>query len=78
MATRLLSWTAPFYCRKSINMHTKIKLLSSDEIFLGLRFGITKLVTDLKSYDPEKEYPKAYALDIGFIFGSIEFTIKGS
>lgn len=78
MARRLLSWKASFYFRKSITMHTKIKLLSTDEIFLGIRFSITKLVTDLKSYNPDKEYPRAYALDIGFIFGSIEFTIKGS
>lgn len=59
-------------------MHIKIKLLSADEIFIGLRFSITKLVTDLKTYSPNKEYPKAYALDIGLLFGSIELTYKGS
>lgn len=59
-------------------MYTKLRLLSSDDIFIGLRFSITKLVTDLSTYNPDKTYPKAYALDIGFLFGSIEFTIKGS
>lgn len=58
-------------------MHIKIKLLSSDEIFIGLRFSITKLVKDLSTYSPDKEYPKAYGLDIGFLFGSIELTYKG-
>lgn len=59
-------------------MHVKINLLRNDEIFLGVRFGINKVVTDLTRYTPEKDYPKAYILDIGFLFGSIELTYKGS
>lgn len=59
-------------------MSIKIKLLTQDEIFLGLRFGIHKIVNDLTRYNPEKEYPKAYILDIGFLLGSIELTFKGS
>lgn len=59
-------------------MHIKIKLLTQDEIFFGLRFTISKVVTDLTRYSPEKEYPKAYTLDIGFLLGTIELTFKGS
>lgn len=59
-------------------MHIKIRILSADEIFIGLRFSITKLVRDLKTYSSDKQYPKAYALDIGLLFGSIELTYKGS
>jgi len=59
-------------------MHIKIKILSSDEVFIGLRFAITKMVTDIRSYSPDIEYPKAYTLDIGLLFGSIELTYKGS
>lgn len=59
-------------------MHIKIKLLTQDEIFLGVRFAISKIVTDLTRYSPEKEYPKAYTLDIGFLLGTIELTYKGS
>jgi hypothetical protein len=59
-------------------MKINIKLLSSDEIFLGIRLSITNLVTDLSTYSPDKKYPKAYGLDIGFLFGSIEMMYKGS
>ena len=59
-------------------MNVKISLLRQDEIFIGIRLGITKVVTDLTRYDPEKDYPKAYILDIGFLIGSIEITYKGS
>lgn len=59
-------------------MHIKIKLLTQDEIFFGIRFTISKVVTDLTRYSPEKEYPKAYTLDIGFLLGTIELTFKGS
>jgi hypothetical protein len=59
-------------------MHIKIKLLTQDEIFFGVRFTISKVVTDLTRYSPEKEYPKAYTLDIGFLLGTIELTFKGS
>lgn len=59
-------------------MHLKIYLLRQDEIFLGIRLSITKVVKDLTKYTPEKEYPKAYILDIGFLIGSIEITYKGS
>ena len=59
-------------------MHIKIKLLTQDEIFFGVRFTISKLVTDILSYSPHREYPKAYTLDIGFLLGTIELTYKGS
>lgn len=59
-------------------MSIKISLLKQDEIFLGIRFGITKIVKDLTRYNPENDYPKAYILDIGFLLGSIELTFKGS
>jgi hypothetical protein len=59
-------------------MSIKINLLRQDEIFLGIRFGISKIVKDLTRYNPEKDYPKAYTLDIGFLIGSIEITYKGS
>ena len=59
-------------------MNVKINLFTRDEIFLGIRFGITKVVSDLTRYNPEKDYPKAYILDIGFLIGSIEITYKGS
>jgi hypothetical protein len=59
-------------------MRIKIKLLTQDEIFFGVRFTISKVVTDLTRYSPEKEYPKAYTLDIGFLLGTIELTFKGS
>lgn len=59
-------------------MSIKIKLLTQDEIFFGIRFSISKLVTDITRYNPDKEYPKAYCLDIGFLLGSIEITHKGS
>jgi hypothetical protein len=59
-------------------MSIKINLLRQDEIFLGIRFGISKIVKDLTRYNPEKDYPKAYILDIGFLIGSIEITYKGS
>jgi hypothetical protein len=56
-------------------MHIKIKFLPQNEIFLGVQFGIQKVVRDLKSYDPESDdYDKAYVLDIGFLLGSIQFT----
>jgi hypothetical protein len=59
-------------------MKVKLSLFSSSEIFLGVRFGITKLVTDLSLYDPKEDYPRAYSLEFGFLFGTIEFLVKGS
>jgi hypothetical protein len=59
-------------------MSIKISLFRQDEIFIGIRFGVNKVVTDLTKYNPEKDYPKAYILDIGFLIGSIELTYKGS
>jgi hypothetical protein len=59
-------------------MKINIKLLPSDEVFIGIRISITKMITDLSTYSPEKQYPKAYGLDIGFLFGSIEMIYKGS
>lgn len=59
-------------------MHIKLKLLSQDDIFIGLRLTVTKIVEDIKTYDTNKIYPKAYVLDFGFIFGNIEITIRSS
>jgi hypothetical protein len=59
-------------------MSVKIKLLTQDEIFIGIRFSLSKIVKDITRFDPDKEYPKAYCLDIGFLLGSIEITYKGS
>lgn len=59
-------------------MSIKIKLLTQDEIFIGVRFAISKIVNDITRYSHDKEYPKAYTLDIGFLLGSIEITFKGS
>lgn len=56
-------------------MQVKLNILPQNEIFLGIQFGIQKVVTDLKTYDPENpDYQKAYTLDIGFLLGSIQFT----
>lgn len=59
-------------------MHVQIKLLSATEIFLGLRFSITKLVDDISVYNPDKKYPNAYTLEIGLIFINIDIMKKGS
>lgn len=55
----------------------KISILSPSEIFVGLRFSISKLVSDVQSYDPSIEYPKAYSLEIGLLFITIDITKKG-
>ena len=59
-------------------MKTRLNLFPTDEIFFGFKFSIHKIVRDVKTYSPDKEYPKAYILDIGFLFGTIEITFKGS
>ncbi len=59
-------------------MHIKIKLFSKDEMLLGIRIGISKLIRDLSTYSPDKEYPRAYNVEIGLVFLSIELLIKGS
>lgn len=59
-------------------MHFKLRLLPSDEIFFGFKFSIHKIVKDVKTYSPDKEYPRAYILDIGFLLGILEITFKGS
>lgn len=59
-------------------MHIKIRIFPKDELLFGIRFGISTLVTDLSSYSPDKTYPKAYNLDIGFLFGNIQLLFKGS
>ena len=58
-------------------MHIKISFLSATEIFLGLRFSITNIVSDVKKYDIKLEYPKAYTLEIGLIFINIDLMKKG-
>jgi len=56
-------------------MQVKLNILPQNEIFLGIQFGIQKIVRDLKDYDPNsEEYETAYTLDIGFLLGSIQFT----
>jgi hypothetical protein len=59
-------------------MKTKVNLFPSDQIFFGFDFSIHKIVADIQTYSADKEYPKAYVLDIGFLFGTIEITFKGS
>jgi hypothetical protein len=59
-------------------MHIKIKFFSKDEMLFGVRIGISKLIRDLSSYSPEKEYPRAYNVEIGLVFISLELMIKGS
>jgi len=58
-------------------MHIKISFLSATEIFLGLRFSITNVVSDVKKYDSSIEYPKAYTLEIGLLFLNIDLVKKG-
>lgn len=59
-------------------MHFKLRLLPPDEIFFGFKFSIHKIVKDVTTYSPNKEYPRAYILDIGFLLGILEITFKGS
>jgi hypothetical protein len=59
-------------------MHFKLRLLPPDEIFFGFKFSIHKIVKDVTTYSPDKEYPRAYILDIGFLLGILEITFKGS
>jgi len=59
-------------------MKIQLKILSSSEIFLGLKFSITKMVEDITTYTKDKKYPKMYILEIGLIFISIEIYKKGS
>jgi hypothetical protein len=47
-------------------------------MLFGVRIGISKLIRDLSSYSPEKEYPRAYNVEIGLVFISLELMIKGS
>jgi len=57
----------------------KIRLFPQNELFLGLRLGISKIVSkdEMKNYDNKKTYPKMYTIELGLIFVVFEILIKG-
>ena len=59
-------------------MNIRIEFLNPNSLFVGFRFTHTKLVENINTYNPEKEYPRVYVFDIGFLFFDITITKKGS
>jgi hypothetical protein len=58
-------------------MNIKVKLFSTSSLFLGFKFLITKYVEDMRTYDPEKEYPDMYVFELGLLFIEICIEKKG-
>jgi hypothetical protein len=58
-------------------MNIKLKLFPRNEFFFGIRVETTKLITDINSYNKNKDYPHVYIAEIGLIFLVIETMIKG-
>lgn len=53
-----------------------VSLFPRNEIYLGLRISQVSKVSNLSSYNPEKEYPSHYVVELGFIF--VTFTWRSS
>lgn len=45
-----------------------INLFPANELFLGARISRVNIVNKSESYNPDKEYPTHYLVEVGLIF----------
>lgn len=53
-----------------------ISMFPRQEIFFGFRITHNPLIDDVRNYDPNKEYPMHYVVEMGFLFFTITWRQK--